>query len=287
MAPPTMGGIMVRTILLACFLAGAAPAFAQGADAPLPDPNDQSDTFTIAAGAALVPDYEGSDDSEGTPFAAIRGRVGGISFFTRETHLYVDLLRRPASGIDFDFGPILGVRRERTGSVKDDFVDRLPERDMALEIGGFAGMTFHGLTNPYDALSVRLDLKHDVGGAHKSTVISPVLDFGTPVSRRTFVGLSASADFVANKYADHYYSVSPADSVASGLPVYDGDGGMKNWRIGALVNQSITGDLTGGLSAFAGANYSRLTGDIADSPLVDQRGRRSQWQLAAGLAYTW
>lgn len=278
---------MVRTILLACLLAGAAPALAQGADAPLPDPNDQSDTFTIAVGAALVPDYEGSNDSEATPFAAIRGRVGGIAFFTRETYLYVDLLRRPASGIDFDFGPIIGVRRERTGSVKDDFVDRLPERDMALEVGGFAGVTFHGLTNPYDALSVRLDLKHDIGGAHKSTVISPVVDFGTPLSRRTFVGLSASADFVSDKYADYYYSFEGPAIPEYPLPIYEAEGGMKNWRLGALVNQSITGDLTGGLSAFAGVNYSRLTGDIADSPLVDQRGKRSQWQLAAGLAYTW
>ena len=37
----------------------------------------------------------------------------------------------------------------------------------------------------------------------------------------------------------------------------------------------------------AGANNSHLSGDIADSPIVDLRGKRSQWQLAAGLAYTW
>lgn len=278
---------MGRTLLLAALLAGAAPAFAQGADAPLPDPNDQSDTFTLAVGGAIIPDYEGSNDSEGTPFAAIRGRVGGISFFTRETYLYVDVLRRPSAGVDFDFGPILGARRERTGSVKDDFVDALPERNTAFEVGGFAGVTFHGLTNPYDALSLRLDVKHDLGSAHESTVVSPVLDFGTPLSRHTYVGASWSADFVSNKYADYYYSVSVPDSIASLLPVYDADGGMKNWRLGALVNQSLTGDLTGGLSAFAGANYSRLVGDIADSPLVDGRGKRSQWQFAAGLAYTW
>jgi outer membrane scaffolding protein for murein synthesis (MipA/OmpV family) len=34
-------------------------------------------------------------------------------------------------------------------------------------------------------------------------------------------------------------------------------------------------------------NYSRLTGDIADSPIVNDRGSKSQWQAAAGLAYTW
>ncbi|HEX4892327.1 MAG TPA: hypothetical protein VFV47_03510, partial [Hyphomicrobiaceae bacterium] len=90
---------MVRSLLFAALLAGASPAFAQGA--ALPDPNDRSDTFTIAAGGALIPDYEGSDDSEFMPFAAIRGRVSGFEFYMRETHLYVDLLRQPSSGMDF------------------------------------------------------------------------------------------------------------------------------------------------------------------------------------------
>ena len=283
------------TALLAALLFTAAPALAQPAgEAAMPDPNDQSDTYTIGLGGAFIPDYEGSDDYEFSPFAAIRGRVGGISFTTRGTYLYVDLIRRPASGIDFDVGPIVGVRRERTGKVDDDFVDLLPERETAIEIGGFAGVTFHGLTNPYDALSLRLDVYSDVAGAHKSTIFSPAIDFGTPLSRRTYVGLSLSADFVSNRYAEYYYSYdsgifAPAGSITTqALPPssYDADGGMKNWKLGALINQSITGDLTHGFSIFAGGTFSRLVGDIGDSPLVENRGSRSQWQAALGLAYT-
>ena len=283
------------TALLAALLFTAAPALAQPAgEAAMPDPNDQSDSYTIGLGGAFIPDYEGSDDYEFSPFAAIRGRVGGISFTTRGTYLYVDLIRRPASGIDFDVGPIVGVRRERTGKVDDDFVDLLPERETAIEIGGFAGVTFHGLTNPYDALSLRLDVYSDVAGAHKSTIFSPAIDFGTPLSRRTYVGLSLSADFVSNRYADYYYSYdsgifNPTGSISTqALPPssYDADGGMKNWKLGALINQSITGDLTHGFSIFAGGTFSRLVGDIGDSPLVENRGSRSQWQAALGLAYT-
>jgi outer membrane scaffolding protein for murein synthesis (MipA/OmpV family) len=278
---------MVRTAFAAALLACAAPAFAQSSGDPgLPDPNDQSDTFTIALGGAWVPDYEGSDDYEGMPFAAIRGRVGGMSFSTRGTYLYLDLIRRPSEGIDIDVGPIVGFRRERTGKVDDDFVTDLPERDTAIEIGGFAGVTFHGLTNPYDQLSVRIDVVNDVAGAHKSTIFSPAIDFGTPLSRHTFVGASLSADFVANRYADYYYSISPAEGLIAGLPAYEADGGMKNFKLAALVNQSITGDLTHGLSIFGAGSFSKLVGDIADSPIVDLRGSRSQWQAALGLAYT-
>ena len=277
---------MIRYLTAAAVLAASAPALAQP-DAPLPDPNDRSDTFTIAAGGAYVPDYEGSDDSEFIPFGAIRGRVSGFEFSTRGTYLYVDFARRPDSGIDFDAGPIFGVRRERVRKVEDDIVNFFGKRKTAYEIGGFVGVSLHGLTNPYDTLSFRLDAVHDIGNAHESTVVTPNIDFSTPLSRRTFIGLSASADFVSNKYADYYYR-TPAVWLEDGsIMAYNPDGGMKNWKIGALINQSITGDLTGGLSIFGGAQYSRLVGDIGRSVPVDDLGSRSQWSLAAGLAYTW
>ena len=290
---------MLRTATAVIALLAATPALAQGAGDPgLPNPNDQSDVFTIALGGAWIPDYEGSNDYEGTPFAAIRGRVNGMSFSTRGTYLYLDLIRRPDSGVDFDAGPIVGFRRERTGKVEDDFVTDLPERDTAIEIGGFVGVTFHGLTNPYDQLSLRLDVVSDVGGAHKSTIFRPAIDFGTPLSKHTFIGASLSADFVSNRYADYYYSygssrITPGPSAEvigpqRAIPPfsYDADGGMKNWKLTALINQSITGDLTHGLSIFGAGSYSRIVGEIADSPLVDDRGSASQWQAAIGLAYT-
>ena len=273
--------------LSAALMLCASPAMAQSPDAaPLPDPNDMSNTFTIAGGGAYIPDYEGSNDYKFIPAGAIRGRVSGISFFTRATYLYVDFVPRGAGALEFDAGPIVGVRLNRTGKIKDDFVDRLPELDTAIEVGGFAGVTYHGLTNPYDALSFRLDVVKDVGGAHKSTVVTPTIEFGTPLSRTTYVGLSLSADWVGGGYADYYYSIPPADALASGLSVYNADGGFKNWRIGLLANQSLTGDLTGGLSLFGTASYARLSGDFKRSPIVSDRGSASQWLAALGLAYT-
>lgn len=279
---------MIRTLTVATLLLAAAPALAQpaGGEAEMPDPNDRSDTLTIAVGGAWVPDYEGSDDYELKPAGAIRGRVGGMNFWSSATWLYLDVIRRPDSGIDFDLGPIAGARFNRSGEVKDDFVDALPERDTAIEVGGFAGVSWHGLTNPYDAMSLRVDVLTDVGGAHKSTIISPSVSFGTPLSRTFYVSASASAEWAGNGYADHYYSISPADSIVSGLPVYEADGGFKQWRLGLLANHSITGDLTGGLSVFATGTYTRLTGDFADSPIVEDRGSPNQWLAAVGLAYT-
>ena len=284
---------MLRTLLIgAAAVLAASPAFAQdtaaatGTEAPLPDPNDQSDSVSIAVGAAYLPDYEGSDDYRIIPAAALRGRVSGISFFTRATYLYVDVVPRGDSKLDVDAGPIVGVRLNRTGKVKDDLVDLLPRRKKAIEVGGFAGLTYHGLTNPYDALSVRLDVVKDVGNAHGSTVFTPTVDFGTPLSRYTYVGLSASADWVGGGYADYYYSIDASDSLASGLPVFNAKGGFKNWKLSMLANQALTGDLTKGLSLFGTASYSRLSGNFKRSPIVSQRGSAGQWLAAVGLAYT-
>ena len=280
-----MKKMLIAAALLGPILVGAAPAFAQ-ADAPLPDPNDQSDTFTIGGGAAFIPDYEGSDDYRLIPAAAVRGRVGGIAFFSRGTYLYADFIRRGDNALEFDLGPIAGVRLNRTGKVKDDAVDALPERDTAIEIGGFAGITYRGLTNPYDALGFHVDVTTDVGGAHGSTLITPTIDFGTPLSRYTYVGLSLSGEWAGGGYADYYYSISPSGSLASGLPVFDADGGFKHWRLSLFGNQSISGDLTHGWSIFGLGLYTHLSGDFADSPIVDERGSASQWFGALGVAYT-
>ncbi|HEX7930454.1 MAG TPA: MipA/OmpV family protein [Sphingomicrobium sp.] len=277
---------MFRLASFALFLSAvSAPVFAQEVDAPLPDPDSAGDNWTVAVGAALNPDYSGSDDYRIIPAASVRGKIGSVSISTKGTYLYADLFPRGKS-IDIDAGPIVGVRLNRTGKIKDDVVDLLPDRNTAIEVGGFVGASLHNLTNPYDSLSFGLDVVHDIGNAHKSTVVSPNVSFSTPLSRKTYASASVGADFVSNKFADYYFSISPTDSLASGLPAFNAGGGMKSWKLGLLLNQSITGDLTGGLSVFGLVNYSRLVGDFKRSPIVSDRGSPNQWLLGAGLAYT-
>ena len=277
---------MLRLAFAAAALFAATPGLGQSLQDPLPDPNDQSDTFSIGAGAGIIPDYEGSDDYEFIPVVGIRGRYNGFNFYSRSTYLYVDFIRRGDSPVEFDLGPIVGARFNRTGKVDDNRVDALKERDVAFEVGGFAGVTYHGLTNPYDALSFHVDVSTDVSGAHGSTLITPTLDFGTPLSTTTYVALSASAEWAGDGYADYYYSIGPNGSLASGLPQFDADGGFKHWRLGLFANQSISGDLTHGWSIFGTGLYPKLSGDFADSPIVDEAGSSSQWFGALGVAYT-
>jgi outer membrane protein len=270
-----------------------APALAQNQPAAgqlsSPEEISKRDTVTVGVGGAITPDYEGSDDYRVIPAAAIRGQVSGISFSTRGTYLYVDVVPDTGGKVDFNAGPIAGIRLTTYRHIHDDVVELLPKRKRAFEVGGFAGVSLHGLTNPYDTLGFRVDVTHDIGNAHKSTIFSPNVEFSTPLSRTTYASLSAGMEFVSNKFADYYYTITPADRLATGnvLPVFDADGGMKNWKLGLLLNQSVSGDLLHGFSVFGLGQYSRLVGDFKRSPIVSQRGSAGQWLGALGVAYTW
>lgn len=274
-------------LTLAAAWAGS-PALAQRAPLPSPQQLQDRDTFTVGIGGAVIPDYEGSNDYRLIPGGAIRAKVSGISITSNGSYLYVDLVPKKGK-LSLDAGPIAGVRFDGRHHSDDPVVKLLPKRKTAIELGGFAGVSFRGVTNPYDTIALHLDVLHDVGNAHKSTLFSPNASFSTPLSHKTYVSLSGAVDFAGDRYASYYFGITPQDSVLTGavLPVYNPRGGLKDWKTSLLVNQSLTGDLLGGLSIFGFGQYARLQGDFKRSPLVAQRGSAGQWIGALGLGYTW
>lgn len=275
---------MTKTTLIAVALLGSAsPAFAQ-ADDPL-----SKETITIAGGAGYVPSYIGSDDYLVVPAVAARGTISGFNFQFRGTQASVDLIRnRDRGAIDFQLGPVAAVNLNRTRSIKDAQVRALGKLDTAIELGGYVGIGKTGvITSDYDTLSASVTYTHDVAGAHDSYKITPSITYGTPLSRKAYVLVSGYADYVGKDYGDYYFSVSPAGSVASGLPAFSARrSGMLGWGAAALVNLSLTGDLTGGLSLVGGGGYYRVNDRYARSPIVAIAGDRDQWYGGLGLAYT-
>lgn len=265
----------------------AAPASAQDtADAPI---EQGGDTVTIGLGAAYVPSYEGSDSHRIVPGAIVRGRVSGFSFFTRGLQLYVDAIPEAAgSDVDFSVGPVVGLRLARTSkNMKDDRVEALGQLETGYEVGAFVGIAKQGvLTSDYDNLSMRVSYLKDVGDAHQSHIITPSIEYGTPLSRSMFVGVGASAEFVGDGYASYYFDVSPTGAAASGLPTFSAEGGFKSWSVNSVLGVSLGGDLRHGLSLFAVGSYTRLQNDFRHSPIVSIAGSPNQWVGAIGLAYT-
>jgi len=142
------------------------------------------------------------------------------------------------------------------------------------------------VTSPYDRLSVALSYRHDVTGVHDSGIWQPSINYFTPLSTKAAAGLFATAEHAGAGYARRYYSITPGQSVASGLPIYDARSGWKNWTAGALGTYSLTGNLLQGWKLVGSVAYSRMLNDFGDSPIVSQAGSRSQWLGALGVAYT-
>lgn len=273
-------------IAAAAALMTAAPAFAQSAERGPPPGND--DTLTIGAGVAYVPSYEGSDDYVLIPAAAVRGKVAGHNFYSRGTQFYFDAIpEAPGDNLDISLGPVAAVRLNRTRRIKDIQVRALGKLDTAFEVGAFAGIAKTGvITSDYDTLSFRIAYLRDVTDTHDSYVLTPTIEYGTPLSPTAYVGLSLSAERVGDGYARTYFDVTPVGSAASGLPVHSADGGWKNVSVGLLGTVSLSGDLRKGWALFAAGNYSKLLGDFKRSPIVAVAGSSNQWVGAVGIGYT-
>lgn len=271
---------LVAGALLLC----ATSAAAQDDPALVEDNN----SLSIGAGVGMVPSYEGSDDYRIIPAAIVRGKISGHNFYTRGLQFYFDLIPEgPGEKLDLSIGPVAGIRLNRTSGTKDPQVRALGKLDTAYELGGFVGISKTGvITSDYDNLGFRVSYVKDVGGAHESHVITPSIEYGTPLSRKAYVGIGLSADFVGDGYARYYYSVSPAGALASGLTPYNADGGFKSWSLSLVGTHAVTGDLLGGLSLFAVGSYTRLQNDFRESPIVSQVGSPNQWFGAIGLAYS-
>lgn len=243
--------------------------------------------LTVGAGVALVPSYEGSNDYVLIPAGALRGTLAGRSFFSRGTSLYVDLIRDTGS-VDIQLGPVIALDFNRVGRLVDDRIEALGRRRIAFEAGGFVGLSKTGLlTSEFDTLGVTVSARRDVSGIHGSYIVEPTISYGTPLSRRTYVGLGASATIVGEGYARSYFTVDPAGAARSGLPVFANPrGGFKDFTLSVLGNYALSGDLQHGLGVFVLGSYARLQGDFARSPVTRVAGRPEQLFGAIGIGYT-
>ena len=279
----------ISIMFAAAPVAAQAPE-AESAKADAPDRGVfAGDWLTLGIGVGYGPSYEGSDDYTVFPAPLAQGSVGGLEFGARGPGLYVDLIADGdnESNVKFLAGPLFRVRLDRNSKIKDPVVRSLGKEDVAIEVGATAGISFSKVLNPYDTLTISGDIQWDVAKAHRGRLITPAVSYSTPLSKAIFTNLSLSAVHVDDNYADTYFSIDTLGSAASGLPVFDADGGWKSYGATLLGGVDLSGDgRDGGWGTFALVSYSRLTGDAKRSPVTSIRGDADQWFLAAGVSYT-
>lgn len=277
-------------ILLAAPLAAQDP----GNEPQTPDSYEgtvfDGDWITLGVGAVFNPSYDGSDDYVVSPLPLVQGSLFGVAINPRPAGIAFDFIPDGDNKVNFNLGVAARLNRNRASRIKDDVVEQYGELDTSIEVGPTVGLSFPGVLNPFDSVSINADILWDVAGASEGMTINPSITYFTPVSKGAAISFSLSARHVDDDYARYYYSVPVAPAavpVADRLPVFNAKGGFDKVGATLLVGVDFDGDLTnGGLAAFLLGGYSRVVGDAADTPFTSIRGSESQWLIGAGLGYT-
>ncbi len=234
--------------------------------------------FGIGIGAA--PDYVGSDDDMVGGLPVGRLRFSGERYLSLEGNAAsFNLLQHP----NWRAGPMGLYRFGRDDDVDDPVVKRMKEIDDTIELGGFLSYELVAASDPRNRWLFGGNVLFDVGDSHDGMVATAQVRRWLPVGRSGAFGLGAAVTYGSEDYTQTYFSVTPQDAAATGLPVFDAGDGLRDIRVIAAYMQPLNRHWILG----AGAMYSRLLGDAADSPVVEMRGDRDQLIYGFGVAYTW
>ena len=275
---PRLPALLCSAIAAALVIFSAGrPAVAQTTGSAIEVPGVRN---FVAAAVGVVPDYLGSDDY--TFGAAPAGviRFGDTDRYVRllVTDVNVNLIDSP----NWSFGPAINYRLGRS-DVDDKAVDKMRDIDGTVEVGAFGGWTWVGQDDPRHRFSVGTEVLFDVGDEHDGYVISGSVRYYKPVARPLTLSFGAALTYGSGDYMDTYFGVNAGNVGSSGLSAFKADSGLRDVRVPlmAIFSFSENWHLSGGVV------YTRLLGDAADSPVVDDRGSKDQIFAGLGIAYAW
>jgi outer membrane protein len=146
--------------------------------------------------------------------------------------------------------------------------------DYTLEAGAFAEYY------PVPFLRTRVEVLQGLTGA-EGLEANFMADFIYRPAPQWLFTAGPRMQVVNDKFASAFYSVTSAEEIPSGLQQFRAAGGINYAGIDATARY----DMTENFSLRAFAEWDRLLGDAADSPLVKQKGSPDQLQFGLGAAY--
>jgi MipA family protein len=262
---------LIRTIALGTLLLTPSIALAQ-------DKSEEGDEFSgyTTIGIAALPDHEGADDHRILPL--VDGKV-----FLGDRYIAVEGASIRANIINakgFEFGPIASFTFGRDEEIENLAVAQLGAIDDAYEVGAFGAVSFDVSGN--DNIRFGVQGVHDVSDVHGGFVITANATYSATVGERLNLMFDLGASYANDDYAETYFSVTPAGSLAIGLAAFNAEGGLKD--VGAQLTATYRIGDNWGIAANAG--YRRLLGDFADSPVVANGGSADQLSGGVGVFFT-
>ncbi|HEY6484025.1 MAG TPA: MipA/OmpV family protein [Steroidobacteraceae bacterium] len=237
------------------------------------EPNLPEWRVILGPAAQVQPVYDGSRAYRVQGGPVINIRYSDIAFFSTGEGLGFNFLR----GDHYQVG--VAVTYDLGRQEKEDFANL---RGMGNISAAPVGKLYasYVLSRKFPMI-LRVDARQFVGGAEGAVGDAGVY-IPLPGSSKTFVMFAGpSITFADNHYLQTLYGVTPAQSAASGHPIYEiPHAGTTAAGVGFSATKFVTDHLL--LNADAAINQIR--GSPAHSPLIE---RRTQRVLALSIDYNW
>lgn len=243
----------------ACVIAMSAPAYAQQKQAT----NDDADwSGSIGVGVGVAPSYEGSGHYGAFPMPILTINWKDTVTFDRNGlnwYAFQSGALRGGIGATYDIG-----RDERDGSLP--FSDRSDNR--LIGMGDVDGSWGARLFASYDIKPVVIDgaVTQFFGSDNDGVLATVGLSAPHHFSEQLLITPGISTTWASDGYASPYFSVSAAQSAATGFSQFNASSGFKDVSAGVsatyFLDQSwyVTGD----------ARVKQLVSDVADSPVTEE-----------------
>lgn len=212
-----------------------------------PNPN----YFSLGAVGLYMPEYEGSDEMQLLGFPSIAFKKDRWQFDA------VNGLRYNfSSDGNYSYGPLVHYffGREESDSA---YLTGLGDIDYGLEMGAYLNYSLVGWTL---GGSVHRDLSKQVGGLR----LKLAADRMFMLNRSNMVSVQVDTEWVDEKYADAFFTISTEQALATDYAVYNASNGLKHAGVSATWIHIVNPHW----QAIVGVNAKVLVGSAVDSPLV-------------------
>jgi MipA family protein len=157
----------------------------------------------------------------------------------------------------------------------DSALRGLRDINYTLELGAFAEYY------PTPFLRTRIEVLQGVTGAD-GLLANLSADYIYRPDYRWQFTVGPRLQFANTQYESTFFSISSAEAITSGLAPYHASGGINSVGVDATARYNVNERFS--LRAFA--DFERLVGDGANSPLVKLRGSEDQFEVGIGASYT-
>jgi outer membrane protein len=223
-----------------------------------------TDHWTLGAGAAVAPRFQGADKYELQPVPLIDVKYG--RFFAKVGEgIGVNVIETPA----FTAGASVNWMK---GYDEDDVPTGVHGVDSALGARLFASARFQGVVATLAATQA-------VTERDRGLVVNAGLAYPITVTERLRVTPALGVSWANGKYMDSYFGIDSSESASSGLSRYEPSSGIKD--VSLRINAGYR--LTDSISAVGSVGFTHLLGEAGKSPLVK---KRTQPLGLVGLTYT-